>query len=314
MTKGNEENRFRTYLQYTCGLSAFLSASTPDALFSEVVASDAFRDMQGGRCQQPDRLSQILRNAWMTEVLTRLATVSPQYASYANLWLPVQAYYSAYLGLRALFLACGRQVPNDHANTLRTIARDIERRPGLFAFPWRTICTGNPNSNQVEYHNLPAGVVIGMASSLANHHNVEFADSYGMLLRTTRKRLVDACCEKWKKDNCRQRIPGSERIRIAANLAPTSLFDFLYRMRLRSNYSDADSFLLTLHLENDAQELSSAIVNIVWHNAFMIELLICRYLGKNAFTRIVDEFRKHDTSGTATRTVCARLDAMKTWW
>lgn len=79
MIEKNEERRFRTYLQYTCSLSAFFSSCPPRVLFADTIASNAFRDIQGGRCQEPDRVGQILRNAWMTEALTRLATDSPQY-------------------------------------------------------------------------------------------------------------------------------------------------------------------------------------------------------------------------------------------
>ncbi len=314
MPEQNEENRFRTYLQYTCSLSAFLSAFPPQELFADVVSSQSFRDIQGGRCRQQDRLSQLLRNGWMTEILIRLATASPQYALYANLWLPVQSYYSGYLGLRAFFLACDRRVPNDHTNTLKAISRDIDQRSQLFALPWRIICTGNPTAGQVQYHNLPDGVAVGNASPIARHYNVDFADSYGMLLRTTRKRLIEARCDDWKKRNRRRRISSAERNRIAQNLVPTSLFDCMYRMRLRSNYSDADSFLLTLHLEDEALELSQSIVNITWYNAFMIELLICRYLGKRTFEQMIRDFHNCDASGVARETVCIRYDNMNTWW
>lgn len=91
MTEENEERRFRTYLQYTCSLSSFFSSCAPQDLFQESIDSDAFRDIQGGRCQDVDRVGQILRNAWMTEILTRLAVDSPHYSLYANLWLPIQA-------------------------------------------------------------------------------------------------------------------------------------------------------------------------------------------------------------------------------
>ena len=72
--------------------------------------------------------------------------------------------------------------------------------------------------------------------------------------------------------------------------------------------------MLTLHLADEAHDLARAIVNIIWHNAMMIEIQITRYLGKKAVAEMVDYFCRHDASGVAKLTIYARFSEFNEWW
>ena len=125
----------------------------------------------------------------------------------------------------------------------------IKLRPTLFPQPWRLLYTGAPRLPTISYLNLPSSVTIKQVSTLSNPCLQSFWDFYALFLRTTRERQGENAIAEWKKDNRRKTIPKKKRDEILAKLSPTSLFHALYRLRLRSNYSDAESFLASLRTQ-----------------------------------------------------------------
>ncbi len=130
-------------------------------------------------------------------------------------------------------------------------------------------------------------------SPLSSHNNVSFWDSLCLLLKTTRVRKLERVCDDWKKSNKRRRVNKDMRQRFANNLGATSLFHFLYRLRLRSNYEDADSFLLGQQSEVDSNLFAHALRQINSSSLLILELLIARHMGKKEFSGVVDTFIKN---------------------
>jgi hypothetical protein len=157
VSEADEFQRFTTYLNYLRALSLFLKRDFNLSSLREVVASASFMSIQGGRCPDVQRIRQLLRNAWSTEIQLSLAARQEGLVSYSNHWAPVQLYYASYLGLRALLLASNQTVPHDHTATLRAISLAIKARPQLFPQPWRTVCVGEPADPTLGYLNLPSG-------------------------------------------------------------------------------------------------------------------------------------------------------------
>ena len=94
-------------------------------------------------------------------------------------------------------------------------------------------------------------------------------------LDTTRRRLIDA---KLDKERARARKPGKthgvlrreKQIEIARAVAPTTIFDYLYRARVKSNYEDptmyhegSDDGDAVLELVNNTQELATMLCGFV---------------------------------------------------
>lgn len=213
---------------------------------------------------------------------------------YANHWVPVQLYYSVYLAARAYFSCQGQQVGENHAKTLHTLSNEIQNRQALFPHPWKVLCTGDPDGDRIDYINLPPSAKISSVSSLTNGRHAPFWDSYAMLLRTTRRRQLKRAVDDWKRKHVKKRILRRDREKVVSGVPPTSLFDALYRLRIRSNYADADSFLLSLDDVGKAKEFNQSICSICWWTLLLIETLNARYLGKPKFGAIVDGFLKHE--------------------
>lgn len=317
-TKEEEDqaNRFRTYLNYLLAISDFFGdvKNNPRELVGAAIETKTFHDIQGGRCTDVDNIGRFLRNAWFTEIQMDIAGQHDEFVSYSNHWIPVQVYYAVYLALRAYYIAKGHDVPREHASNLKAIAEEIKTRPDLFPQPWKAVCIGNPENGRAKMVNLPHGMVIGKISSLSLSSKVPFWDSYGMFLQTTRRRQLETLCDNWKINNKRRRVNPEAKQRFIANLSPTSLFNALYRLRLRSNYADADSFLLAVQGSTEAVQFHHALQKISWCTLLVLELLIARHIGKRTFEQIVEKFRKYDGLGRSEELICSRWRSLCKLW
>lgn len=295
---------------YIQGISKFLKTrpTSTESIVAEIKRSSAYQAIQQRKLTSVAKLKILLRHAWFTECLIN-STGESEYVAYSNHWTPVQLYYSVYLGLRAYFLSINNSPPESHAATLKTIALDIKARPSLYPEPWRVCLEGNPEDGAKTFLNHPAGVIVQESSPLGS--SVDFWDRYYLFLKTTRRRQVETKCDQWKKDNKKKRILGSVRVTLAQNLTPTTFFDLLYRLRIRSNYQDADSFLLTLENEVAATEFHDGLSTICWHTLLLIETLISRYIGEAEFEKIVEEFVKDEKKGLASKLIKQRWDIIK---
>ncbi len=311
-----QTNRFRTYLNYLSSFLDFFGMEryNPEIYVKPVIESKAFQDIQGGRCPDIEKVGRILRNAWFTELQLSISGQNEEFIFYSNHWAPVQLYYSAYLGLRAYFIVSGQAVSNEHASNLKAIGEEIQRRPSLFPLPLKVICVGNPEDNTTRYLNLPQHCSVSKISPLSSSWRVSFWDSYGMFLRTTRIRQLEKLCDDWRSLNKRKRISPKVKKAYSANLSPTTLFHCLYRLRVRSNYADADSFLLSVQETEEAIRFHNALQTVGWFALLVLELLIARYIGKKKFEQFVNDFRKHETQGLSDELICFRWDHLRNLW
>jgi hypothetical protein len=288
----DQANRFRTYLNYLSALNRDLRGrySTPATAVTTICAADAFKKIQRSRVPT-DNVYRLLRNSWFTEVQMFIGAGNPSLVAYTNHWTPVQMYYAVYLALRALFEAAGMTVGTHHATTLRAIGGEIKSRPTLFPYPWKLLCVGS-GASQCTYLHLPAGLAIDRVSSL--RFDAPTWNSIGMLLRTTRDRQIERATDDWKRKNRKKRIAAPTRRMLATTLPPTSLFDAMYRLRIRSNYEDADTFLTALPSQGEAIAFSKAVRRLCWFTMLVLETLIAKYIGRSAYAHCVSTFEARD--------------------
>ena len=309
-----ELKRFQTYLNYLKAISLFFTKDPDPPRLTQVVNSVAFKSLRGGQCPNPSRVRELMRNAWCTEIQLSVAARQEDLLGYSNHWAPVQLYYAVYLALRALFLASNRDIPNDHSATLKCIAEMIRTRPDLFPQPWKTLCVGDPKGSPVKYPNLPPGTIVQNISPLTNPGFAPFWDYYCLLLRTTRERQGAAAVQEWKRRNKKKNIPKAKRSETMENMPPTSFFYALYRLRIRSNYADAESFLISLYNVADNKDFHRSLRRIAWHTLKVIELLVARFITKSQYGAWVEEFSKLDKSGLGAELVRRRWSTLQRLW
>lgn len=113
-----------------------------------------------------------------------------------------------------------------------------------------------------------------------------------MFLRTTRKKELE---RRFKQERAKKPDPGRTRRNLtkamkeqmAAAMAPTTVFDVLWRMRKKANYDDADTFVLGAAGELDAYRLGQAIVLVIDATVASIEALASAYVGPKVLSDMV---------------------------
>ena len=208
----------------------------------------------------------------------------PDFAMTSALWLPVQTYYAVH-GFGMAFLAAKYGVtslPQTHGAFMRQASERIVRN--LLPSPFSAVL-GNGYTG---YRHLGPQLInirddrryIGSGHNLERPNGTTRDAHIAQCLDTTRRRLIDA---KLDKERTRARKPGKRhgvlrrerQIEVARAVAPTTIFDYLYRARIKSNYEDptmyhegSDDGDAVLELVSKTQELAAMLcgflVAILW--------------------------------------------------
>ena len=208
-----------------------------------------------------------LQNAWGTELLLCIGErvlISDELVRLSNNWSVVQAYYILYHATQAIAAAKGQSRTESHSKTQKQFLTFFAKHgPGME--PW-TLAYGNSGPE-----NLPNGV--SADHSIHSWSQCTPENCWGLAykaLRTTREGAVPELKQKSqerKRANQRQGWKLEEKQRVASgkkprrvpifklprlsipeqekinnNLRSYTLMDFLYRLRIRTNYEDSAMF------------------------------------------------------------------------
>lgn len=72
---------------------------------------------------------------------------------------------------------------------------------------------------------------------------------------------------------------------MAANLQPTTLFDFFFRLRKKVHYGDPDVFVLGAAGSQDARQLAEALAIVTDATVAVLECLVATYRGRSVVAR-----------------------------
>ena len=283
-------------------------------LKSVVEAMPQYRRIQRAQADR-EEVRRFLTLAWTSEIQLHLPALmgNSSMLAFANAWAPVHAYYAVFGTLQAWFAANGMTgVADDHTATLKTIGTQIEQRD-LFPQPWNLLAVGCPMRNE-RLHLNDRGVdctshVEVLSIPIAFGQDPAFWPRLGTWLRSTREARLKAREEQWKKKEKKKRIASAERTKIAQSLAPTSLFDCFWRMRIKSNYGTIDPYLVSQISDSDHEIFNSALCTVTRATVALLELFIIARIGKAEFATIATDFVKQDSHNLTARMLRARLTA-----
>ena len=241
-----------------------------------------FRELQPCNAPHLGDIVTHLRRGVLTLGFIRQIRISemPDVAIASTLWLPVQAYYAAH-GFGLAFLSATSETgrtPQNHADFLRDSSTKIVEC--LFPQPFSAVLRGG-------YRNWPHlpdrmnGLPVEKVR-IVPHLNVSAPtpstrDSHvAQCLNTTRKKLIE---HRLQRARNRGRQPGKSRARLisarqrelAKTVNPTTVLDYLYRVRKKSNYEDVAMFQESpngeewlLNLARSLQELAIAVCSLIF--------------------------------------------------
>jgi len=276
-----------------------------------------------------------LQHAWGTELLMSLSTRisnEDELVRLANTWLAVQAYYCIYHGTQAVVVAGGHQRPISHPKTQQHFCNVWGSRD-ISVEPWTLLATANG------LRNLPGGVEIDRDVKPLRLFEPTAAWSLACkALETTRKKLVDealktARVEKRHDEKRRWETEETARIRAGRRprktprrtlpiltpqeqntrkdaVRPTSLLDYLYRLRLRTNYVDAAMFVEGPSEPAESIEVRKCLRILAGTTLLLCEMAVMRRVGKATFIKWMLDWKNTNVPSTVTGGLVARVETL----
>jgi hypothetical protein len=300
-----EARTFTTYLGYWVCLAEHVqecygSDYAPE-LLAELHRQPAFRKLAGqGKPAHPDNIRGLLLNGWTSELRLNLIDLDDtKRLTLSNHGAPIDAYYATSRHATAWLCLRDGGAPETHRGLLNAISAQVTGSR-LYPAPWRLHCSAlYPQPGYKCFPSTPHA-----CSNLAA--TADRYDRAAMLLRTTRKRGVEKKVEEEKQKRKLMRAPTGEKQRQDGKLAATTVFDFAWRMRARSNYGDPAMFYVGSLQHTRARTYAAAVRT--WTNAtmFLFEALIAQR-ARAVLEEAAVHFMSRDRSDLAEVLIIPRL-------
>jgi hypothetical protein len=248
------------------------------------------------------QLRTLLLNAWSSELAMYDVELDNPRLWLSNQWAQVKAYYASTRMAGAWLLVRDGQVPDNHAALLRAMSAQVTQHR-LYPCPWSLCCTGRyPTATYSGYAQEP-----GLVSPLAA--DVDKRDRTAMMLRTTRERDIGRLVEIVKRKRRLSRAPNGESLRQDKRHVPTTVFDFAWRMRHRSNYGDPAMFYVGTLTPDRARDYAASIRTFTGATMFLFEAFISQK-AKAVVADAAVHFTSRDRSQIADQVIVPRLKVL----
>jgi hypothetical protein len=227
-----------------------------------------------------DTVARELEMAWNKESSIRtLSEIDPTRLPSLLPNAAVNSYYAIYHGARAWIAASGQPPPDTHTKVLHALA-DAAAERLLFPPPWDLVCIGYPKAGEADFPGLPDDLLLGPLHGWRLAHSDEtLHTSLCTLLRTTRARTFKKRKADWRKRNKKAGVPATIAHKLAETLPPTTFFEFLWRLRVRSDYHDIAALIPGRRQTYHAVDIQQALTTIVSATLALFEALIAHASG-----------------------------------
>ena len=306
----DEARTFTTYLGYWVSLAEHVQENYGDDVAPGILAELQSRRAFGRMASRPKpgnnaagMMRSLLLNGWTSELRLHLIEI----ADTGRLWLanhgaPIDSYYATSRHASAFLALHDGSAPSTHRGLLNAMSA-LVTGPRLLPAPWSLCCTAMHPQPVYGGFAVPPGPCSNLAAAADRHART------AMTLRTTRHRGVEKKVSETKQRLKRTRAPNGEYQRQDRTLAPTTIFDFAWRMRTRSNYGDPAMYYVgTLHPER-SRAYAAAVRT--WNTAtmFVFEALIAQR-ASGVLEEAAVHFISRDRSALADALIVPRLKAL----
>lgn len=308
----------KIYVEAFCWLAGKKVFTSNRAALDIVASTAAAAGLKDKRPSAIDynQVHKSLRNAWSTEVLLALpgewAKDEDEFIRLSNTWGVVQAYYVGYHATQALIVSKGRQRPTSHLQTQQQYASLWADRP-LACPPWTLGAADGGLRNKP-----PAVTIDGAVHPWSNCSAANCWSLAAKALKTTRDEVVRKALDDKREEGRRRRKKDWETLeaeRLAKGHKPRvpptfrrpqqtvlekagcdkrtrtyTVLDYLYRLRIGSNYDDASVFTDGPDNDADSYLLHKRISFLASGLALMSELRIRDLVGAGRFHRWAEDF------------------------
>jgi hypothetical protein len=114
------------------------------------------------------------------------------------------------------------------------------------------------------------------------------------MLGTTRAKRLDRHFDEWKRQSGRKQIRAAEKRNVESRVWTTTLFDFLFRLRVRANYREVASFLTWAVGEDWQSDFLQSLVRVTDLTTLLLDSLVVQQVGPDVYGSALDQFLEHD--------------------
>lgn len=303
----DEARTFTTYSGYWAALAEHVDTDfgnpSFDTLLEELDGRGLTRLASKPAACGDAELRSVLLNAWSSELaLYDVDLDNAERLWLANQWAQVKSYYATSRAATAWLLARNGNAPENHTKLLRAISADITGMQ-LYPSPWSLCCSmRHPNPSYLGFPAEP-GWISNLSASADRY------DRTAMMLRTTREREVERLVEAVKKRERRKKARKGEHQRQDDALTATTVFDFTWRMRTRSNYGDPAMFYVGTLSADRARDYAVALRTFTSATMFLFEAMVSQKARK-LVTDTAVHFTSRDRAKIADGVLVPRLKAL----
>jgi len=274
--EGEYEIKFETYRFYLKCIVDFLRDEYNEW---ESFGEKAIERSQGlKRFSNPDQgyLNRFLKNAWNTEYIASNARfIDIDSVKINNQWKPIQVYYAIYTAGEALSYLVDGEKADSHRKCLRKLSDFLEKRR---LPPWSFAFKGPCGKRRNEHY------PVGFPRALSIPHNLrrQGVKPVEMIAKCLKAEHAHRFDEDFRKEK--------GRFKYKFDPGRTTILHFLYRLRIKSNYRDAEIFLADAP-ESDIKEFSENLSEFCFWTMLLFEVFIIRRCGYDCFADLLREYK-----------------------
>lgn len=228
-------------------------------------------------------IRRFLMIAWNTEYLVG-NNVSPEIEiiKVGNLWRPIQAYYAIYSAGEAVSYALDGRLIESHSKCIAKLNSIFVDR--IRIKPWCYCYHGNTRKG-LKPKNFPANTKT--VNNLSRKKGLPIDMIATCIQAEHRNRIEDF---EPKKLTSKQKERGEKKLlKLDYDPGYTTVFNFLYRLRIKSNYKDAEIFISDSPDEY-VKEFAENLASITNTTLLLFEIIIIRRWGKDRFVRLAQSY------------------------
>jgi len=310
----NPTGSFRTHANYIGAFSQLVFENIPFKqvdmylhLRNRIQSSDALPR----KVVTPVEYNQVrhcLHAAWGTEALLRMServVTEEELLRLSNNWSSIQAYYVLYHCTQALHVAKGNTRPSSHSST-QNIFYNLWGSRSILLEPW-SLCYGfnghknSPPEIQVDVKvnswtncvgenvwNLACKALMTTRRDTLSKKKRELReekkrDKRRVWERTEERRIKEGHSQRKRPNFTLPNLTKEEKVTLDSKLRNFTLIDYLYRLRLKTNYEDSIMFTDGPEDDYSSSNVRSSLCQIASGSLFLHELAVMSIVGRTKF-------------------------------
>jgi hypothetical protein len=254
-----------------------------------------------------NEIRKLLWNSWSTEYAYKIGEKidDSEYYKFALHWNFPQAYYSVYLAMTAFHETQG--IANEqHEKSIKLFGNSVKdsHYPNALSF------YSSGLHKEFKYYGLDSFKKFTKDySPLSKINSLDEAEmQLANFLKTTREKNAKDKRKRFEKANDKRFHNAGKKFRktfskkhwdfIYETIPVTSVFNLLYRLRIKANYRDIESFI---NADIDFKEFHTCLGDLIFYINFVHEAYTAKAIGIEKYEKILRDFPNHMSDKTAVK-------------